>query len=182
MPNPGDDLTADLARWLAEARVDEAAASRARETSLRRQAGEEATLAGVLLDLAERGTPVLVEVSGGRRHRATVRAVADDFCALRTEPATEVLVAYAGITAVLPLDPADLVAGDRPRALDMTLVEALLALLAERPRVLVAGLDGRLRTGELRSVGRDVVVLRTDGDPRHVYVPVASIAEVGPAG
>ena len=91
-------------------------------------------------------------------------------------------VAYAGISAVQPLDPSGLVAGDRPRALDMTLVEALLALLAERPRVLVAGCDGTLRTGELRSVGRDVVVLRTDGDPRHVYVPVASIAEVGPAG
>ena len=106
MPNGGGDLTGDLARWLAEARVDEAAASRAREQSLRQQAGEEATLAGVLLDLAERGGAVVVDVAGGRRQRATVRAVAEDFCALRTDQG-EVLVAYAGIAAVAALETDD---------------------------------------------------------------------------
>jgi hypothetical protein len=181
MPFDGDDLTGDLSRWLAEARVDEAAASRARQRWLRQQAGEEATLAGVLLDLAERGAPVLVEVAGGRRHRATVEAVAEDFCALRTDQG-EVLVTYAGIAAVAPLDTDDLPAGDRPRALDMTFAEALLVLAAERPRVLVVGRDGTSRSGELRSVGRDVAVLRREGDPRHLYLPLGSIAEVRVTG
>jgi hypothetical protein len=181
MPNGGGDLTGDLARWLAEARVDAAAASRARAQSLRQQAGEEATLAGVLLDLAERGSAVVVEVAGGRRQRATVRAVAEDFCALRTDQG-EVLVAYAGIAAVAALESDAVLAGDRARALDMTLAEALLVLLAERPRLLVVGRDGTSRAGELMSVGRDVLVLRTDGDPRHLYVPVASVAEVRVTG
>lgn len=181
MPKGGDDLTGDLARWLAEARVDEAAASRARQRSLHQQAGEEATLAGVLLDLAERGAPVVVEVAGGHRHRATVQAVAEDFCALRTDQG-DVLVAYAGIAAVALLDADDPPAGDRPRALDMTFAEALLVLVAERPRVLVVAKDGTGRAGELRLAGRDVVVLRTDGDPRHLYLPVGSIAEVRVTG
>ena len=43
-------------RWAAEARVEEAAASRSREGWLRQAAGEDATLAGTLVDLAERGT------------------------------------------------------------------------------------------------------------------------------
>jgi hypothetical protein len=171
----------ELARWLAEARVDEAAAARARERWLRQQAGEEATLVGVLLDLAERGSTVVVESAGGRRHRATVTAVAEDFCALRTEQGTDSLVAYAGISAVALLD--DVApAGDRPRALDMTLAEALGVVAAERPRVLVTGRDGSGRAGELTSVGRDVIVLRTDGMPRHVYLPVAAIAEVAITG
>jgi hypothetical protein len=80
------------------------------------------------------------------------------------------------------LDDGPAPAGDRARALDMTLVEALVALAGERPRILVIGLDGSHRTGELRSAGTDVVVLRPDGDPRHVYVPVASIAEVAISG
>jgi hypothetical protein len=171
----------DLARWLAEARVDEAAVARARERWLRQQAGEEATLVGVLLDLAERGSAVLVEVAGGRRHRATVTAVAEDFVALRTDQGTDALVAHGGVAAVSPLD--DVApTGDRPRPLDMTLHEALVALAGERRRVLVVGRDGSTRAGELTSVGRDVVVLRADGGPRHVYVPVGSIAEVAITG
>jgi len=161
--------------------VDEAAAARARERWLRQQAGEEATLVGVLLDLAERGTAVVVESAGGRRQRATITAVAEDFCALRTDQGGDALVAYAGVDSVAPLD--DVASsGDRPRALDMTLIEAIAVMAAERPRVLVVARDGTSRAGELTSVGRDVVTMRTDGTPRHVYLPVSAIAEVAITG
>jgi hypothetical protein len=177
MPSPGDGdrFAADLARWLADARVDEAATSRARERWLRQQAGEEATVAGLLLDLAERAEPVLVEIAGGRRHRSVVRGVAADFCALTGEGG-DVLVAYAGITSVQTMD-GDEPTGDRPHALDMTFAEALSLLVAERPRVLVTHHEGTTRTGELRSVGRDVVLLRADGGSQ-LHVPIASIAAV----
>ena len=155
MPNPGDDLTADLARWLAEARVDEAAASRARETSLRQQAGEEATLAGVLLDLAERGTR---RAHRGERRPAPPgdgRAVADDFCALRTDHGTDVLVAYCRHQPPCSRSmPRDLVAGDRPRALDMTLRRGAARRCSPTgPGCSWSAATAAVRTGELRVGG-----------------------------
>ncbi len=163
--------------------MDEAAASRARERWLRQQAGEEATLVGVLLDLAESGTGVIMAVSG-RRHHGTITAVAEDFCALREARPTDHLVAYAAISGVEPRE-GMAPAGDRARALDMTLREALATLVAERPRVQVTDQFGDTRVGELASVGQDIVVLRPDGGARavrHLYVPVSSIAEVAIAG
>ncbi|MBA2283054.1 MAG: hypothetical protein H0W25_17730, partial [Acidimicrobiia bacterium] len=56
----GQDLLARLAAWAAAARVDEAAAARSRERWLRQAADEGASFTGVLLDLAERGAPVVV--------------------------------------------------------------------------------------------------------------------------
>ena len=47
-----DRLWAALSGWSADARADEAAAARAREAWLRRQAEAEATLTGLLVDLA----------------------------------------------------------------------------------------------------------------------------------
>jgi len=64
----GGDLAARLERWAAEARVDEAARRRSRERWLRRQAEEDATVAGVLADLLEAGRPVTVCSRTGRRH------------------------------------------------------------------------------------------------------------------
>lgn len=173
-----EGLVGELTRWLADSRVDAAATSRARERWLRQQAGEEALFAGVLLDLAERGSMVLVHAAGSRRHRGRVRAVADDFCALRSEEGADVLLAYNGIVSVQPHGEALVATGDRPSALDMTLGEALAAMVGDRPRVLVVTHDGAGMAGELRAVGRDVVTLRPDGDARVSYVPLRAVAEV----
>ncbi|MDQ3293286.1 MAG: hypothetical protein M3527_02365, partial [Actinomycetota bacterium] len=69
----GQDLLARLAAWAAAARVDEAAAARSRERWLRQAADEEAMVAGVLLDLAERADTVVVQGPGGRTPRGRVR-------------------------------------------------------------------------------------------------------------
>jgi hypothetical protein len=56
----------------------------------------------------------------------------------------------------------------------------LSVLAADRPRVLiVTTADAEGVAGELRSVGRDVVTVRLDGDPRAgAYVAITAIAEV----
>jgi hypothetical protein len=176
----GPDLLARLAAWAATLAADEAVAARARESWLRRAAEEEATFAGVLLDLAERGGPVVVVGRGGRRHRGVVVAVGHDFCGLRTAEGTDVLLSFAGLASVRPEPRATPAAGDRPVAVDVELAEALAAVAEDRPRVLVVTLaDPDGLAGELRSVGRDVLTLRLDGaDRTPAYVPVASVAEL----
>ena len=71
-------------------------------------------------------------------------------------------------------------AGDRAVHLEATFGEALATVAADRPRVLVvtlAGADGL--AGELRSVGRDVLTLRLDGDPPSpVYIATSAVAEL----
>ena len=176
----GPDLAARLERWVADARSSDAAAARARERWLRLQADESATFAGVLIDLAERGTPVVIHGRGGRRHRGTIAAVAADFCALRTSGGRDVLLAYAGIGSVRPDSRSPGPSGDRVVQADLGMAEMLSVLAAERPRVLiVTTADAEGIAGELRSVGRDMVTVRLDGDPRAAaYVGITAIAEV----
>lgn len=168
-----------LERWVAELRTDDAARGRARTSWLARQAEEEATLAGVLTDLAERGRPVVVSVRGGGRHRGVLRLVGVDFCALQTPTGADVVVAFAAVTAVAAQPGETAVTGDRGDLAATTLGHALAALAGAGRRVRVLALGGGdALSGELRSVGRDVVALRLDGTGGTVYVPLASLAEV----
>lgn len=179
----GSGLLGRLAAWAAAARVDEAAGARAREAFLRRAASEGATLAGVLLDLAEQGAPVLLTLAGGRRHRGRLRAVGADFVVLVNDQGGQVLVATRGVAVVRPEAGAEALAGDRPLTVAAGLAEALAVVAEDRPRVLVVAGDADGVAGELRAVGQDVLVLRLDGGGRPTaYVPVASLVEVTVAG
>jgi len=168
-----------LDRWVAELRADDAARGRARASWLARQAEEDATLAGVLTDLAERGRPVVVTVRGGGRHRGAVRLVGADFCALHIATGSDVVVAFAAIAAVAPQPGEAGATGDRGALPATTLGHALAALAGSgrRVRVLPVG-GGDAFSGELRSAGRDLVALRLDGTGGLVYVPLASLAEL----
>jgi hypothetical protein len=165
---------------VADARSTEAAAARARERWLRLQADESATFAGVLIDLAERGTPVVIHGRAGRRHRGAIAAVASDFCTLRTSGGRDVLLTFAGIASVRPDSRSPGPIGDRALQAEIGIAEMLSLLAADRPRILIvttADADGI--AGELRSVGRDVVTVRLDGEPRAAaYVAISAIAEV----
>jgi hypothetical protein len=180
----GGDFVHRLDRWVADLRSDDAAASRARERWLFTQAQESSTFAGVLVDLAERGTTVVIEGRSARRHRGRIVAVAHDFCALRTQAGRDVLLSYAGIASVRPERRSTAPTGDRAVHIEATLDDALGILAEDRPRVLVvtlAGDDGM--AGELQSVGRDVLTLRLDGDPQApAYIAISAIAEVSLAG
>lgn len=178
--DPARSFTSRLDRWVADARVDEAARARARERWLRSVAEQEATIAGVLVDLTERAAGVALSTTAGRRHRGWIRALGADFVALCPASGTEVLVALQAISVVRTLPTEDPAAGDRVVSTELTLAEVLTELAAERERVLLvtcAGSDSV--SGELRSVGHDVVVVRADTDlPATAYVPLTAIAEV----
>lgn len=175
-PGGEDGLVAELTRYLAEQRVDAAAASRARERWLRQAAGEEAQVAGVLLDLAERADAVMVQGAGSRTHRGRVAGVGEDFAALRTG-AGDVLLAFDALVAIRPEGP-PLRDPSRAQTLDLSLAEALSAMAGDRPRVLVVSRDGTGLAGTLDAVGRDVLTLRTTTAAGVVYVPIASVAEI----
>lgn len=176
----GPDLAARLERWVADARSDDAAAARSRERWLRLQADESATFAGVLVDLAERGTPVVVHGAAGRRHRGSIAAVASDFCALRTSSQRAVLLTFTGIGSVRPDADSPGPAGDRVVRAEIGLAEMLSVLAADRPRVLIiTAADATGVAGELSRVGRDLVTVRLDGEARATaYVAIRAIAEV----
>jgi hypothetical protein len=169
------DLSRALERWAADAAVDEAARQRARQRWLRIQAEEEATVAGVLLDLAERGTTVSLDV-GPHRLRGRIVGLGDDFVAARSETDQEVLVPSDAIEVVRSEPGAPDVVGDRAALLDVTLANVLVPLAAERPEVAIRTRSGTVVRGELRSAGTDVARLRVAGEPpTSAWVPVTAI-------
>ena len=175
----GDDLLARLDRWVSDARTDQAAAARTRERWLKQAAEESATFSGVLLDLAERGAAVVVGVRGERRHRGVIAAVAADFCVLRTPSGRDVLLAFAGVASVRIDAAGRAPTGDRAVHVELGFAEALAALAAERPRVLIVTTGAEGVAGDLRAVGLDVVTVRLDGDrAANAYVPIPAIIEV----
>ena len=189
-PGSGDGgWAARLERWAGEARVDAAAASRAREHSLRRQAEEDATVAGVLVDLAEAAIPVRVHLRSGGTVSGTIRAVGVDVVAVEHggPDGALSLVALGAVASVRTGAGARAVAGDRAVVSTLRLVDVLAGVAGERASVLVHTDDGAAVAGEARGLGRDVLVVRTGGhrgaggfDPTSgvAYVPLAAITAV----
>lgn len=188
-PN-GDDLVAAFARWAADERVREAARQRSRERWLRQQASEEATLAGILTDLAERRAEVVV-TTRTRQMAGWLLGVAKDFFVLEDRDRAGVLVATEHLASISPLtrdaqraDPS----GERPPPLSLLLVDALVMLTADRSPVRLGLVDGEAVLGDLVAVGRDVVTLRRGPQeggrgptrPGNLYVALASIEVCAP--
>src|SRR5271154_74501 len=74
----------DLTRLISSVRADDARGSRLRERTLRAAASAEATMVGVLLDLAEGHQELTIRMTSGRLVRGSVELVALDAVALRT--------------------------------------------------------------------------------------------------
>ena len=168
-----------LERWAADAAVDEAARSRLRERWLRVQSEESASVLGTLVDLAERGAPVTLDVAG-QRARGRVVGVGGDFVALRAGGSDggdhDVLVRLRAIDVVRVEPGGVAVRGDRSKLLEVTLDAVVGPLAAERPEVLVRTWGGAAVRGELRSAGTDVLAVRVDGDPPSpTWVPLWSV-------
>ena len=181
---------ADVERWAAEVRARDAADARVRERWLRRSAEDEAAFAGVLLDLAERGVTAVVTTSSGRRHPGRVVAVGADFVAVRTDGDRTTLVALGALASVrvnglgAPMHRGPQAAArsapqpGEARSVSVSVADVLAHAAGRRPRVQVHCGEATL-TGELRSVGTDVVTLRADGDPPgQAYVSLASVSEI----
>jgi hypothetical protein len=156
-----------------ESRAADAVRRRTHARWLRQQAAEEATLVGVLVDLAERGDPVSLRSASGRTHRGVVSFVGGDHVvvgeAVRVRFAAVVAVRFAG----------ELASGDRAAVRDTLLVESLSDLAPDRPAIVVVTFDGTSMRGELVGAGADVISLVLDGDrSERCVVAVDAIAEV----
>lgn len=170
-----------LARLLAEGRVDEAVAARARGRWLRQQTDEEATLTAVLADLGDAAAPVVLGLGGRGATPGTLALVGADVAVLDTAVGA-LVVPHRAITWVRSEPGAAVPVGGRRIDAPVTFVALLAALAAERPSVAVgtgAGAGHDRVVGELRAVGADVVRLVDPEVPAAaVVVPVASITEV----
>jgi hypothetical protein len=181
-PQPPDrpvDLTADdplaaLQRWVADGQVDEAARARSRRRWLENAATEEATLGGVLLDLAERRRPVIVRTLAGHRVAGSIIAVGADFVGVADARLGDTLMPTTRIATVQPAPGEDLPAGDRRHDVVLAFGDALTELAAERPEVMVGVGDETLR-GELRTASSEVVTL-VIADERREPISIALTA------
>lgn len=165
-----------LLELLDDARAADAGARRDRERNLRRQAEEDASLVGTLVDLAERGGPVTVRTTTGRAHTGRLLALGADFVVVRTDHGADVFVTLGAVAAVRA-GRGDAATGDRPTPSATRLLDVLATAAAEHPRVslLVAG---ETVAGELRAVGSDVVTVLLDGPERTTaYVAARQLAE-----
>lgn len=187
MPGPdGDDALRDL---IDEERRAAARAGRRRRHWLDQQARAATTLAGVLVDVADRGDPVSISTLAGTSVRGPVEHVAADAVVVRgTDPtATRHLVALAHVAQIRTAgDPTSAVptavdpVGDRPRPSGPSLAEVLRAIAEEDGRaatVVVALADASTAHGRLWLLGEDVAGVRGD-DGRSTYVPLAAIAQL----
>lgn len=191
-PSGGDDPTGgiaeDLLRWAAAARADDAGRSRAKGRWLRRQAQEEATFAGLLVDLAERRAAVVVRTVAGRMHRGQVAAVGADFALLRSIQDRPILLPLVAVSTVRPAGVGDdgrnggdgPASGRRRTTVDLLLAEALEALAGDRCRIAVAAAGDRdVIGGELEAIGDDVLTIRLDGAGRkRTFISLAAVTEV----
>jgi hypothetical protein len=182
----GEGLAGRLERWAAEARVDEAVRRRVRERWLEQQAREEATLLGVLADLAQRGANLAFQMRTGQAQWGRVRVIGRDFVAVSAGEGLagregEVLLALAQVTAVRTRPGEAFASGDRPPSSRLTLAEVVTGLAAERERVVLSLAGGHdVVRGTVWWVGQDVVTVRVDDEaaPVAVYVPLSAIARV----
>jgi hypothetical protein len=172
-----DDLDGDVTRLIAEERALDAAQARTRERNLRLSASTDATVTGVLVDLAERGDPVVVATTTGRTIRGRIALVARD--------AVVIGASYVRLDAVswfrrLDRDHANEPAGDRPAPRHTTFAALIASIAVDRPRVSLALIgEAAVLHGELCAAGRDVLTVRLDGaPPLTTYVAVTAVAEL----
>ena len=180
-----DALLADLSRWTGDQIVDEATRSRTRERWLRQQQHEGATFGGLVLDLVELGAEVTVRTTSGRTHAGGLSGAGPDFIVVRTRGGAPTFIALSAVAFLRPPPGHRLAeaASDRELPGGASLTEVVITLAVDRPRVQVvtAGADDVI-TGDLRSVGTDVVTIRLDGDGAtgsgNLYVRLDTITEL----
>lgn len=182
MPLPGadgdaDPLDAPLRDLTDRQRADDAAEARRRGRWLRRQAEEEGSLAGVLLDLGERDQAIALSTVTGRTLRGVIRTIGADFVGLRGPGGEGSLVPLLALTAIRTEPGATGTVGDRVVAVDTSLGAVLADLAADRPWVALHTVAGEGVAGELLSAGTDVLRVRSPAGAT-TYVPLATLADV----
>ncbi len=178
-PVLGSARVADrLLTWLADARVDDAATERRRQWWLRRQAEEQSSLVGVLLDLAERGRPIVLSDRSGSSHRGRLSLIGANVVVIETGRG-DIVVPLVAVTSVRSDPGGAATTGDRRPESDVDLATVLMVLAGDRPRVTVMLEGGESMAGELAGSGLDVLRLLVDGPGRDsAYVALGAISHV----
>jgi hypothetical protein len=171
----GEDPWVEL---LDAGRVEEARGARGRRRWLEAAAAESATMAGVLLDLADRRELVSVGIAGGGLVLGEIAGVGADVVVLDKGQGSWVLVPLRAVAEVRPHDGAAPI-GDREPPEGPSLVD-LLARTGERQEQVVVHLsDGSSVAGVVDAAGDEVVRVRSEDPTLGVtYVSPASIREV----
>lgn len=176
-PAGADPFGSRLERWVADARVDEAAVSRHRTRHLIAAAALEATVLGLLTDLAERGAPVVLEAAGDR-HTGWISTVGVDFVAITAAAGPSAVLSTAALDLIRPASGGSAL-GARPTETSLTLLRVLEEMAEDRERIRVRTRSGASVSGVLLSVGRDVLRLRADADSATAaFVPLGSVASI----
>lgn len=178
-PDQADDL-ARVDDWAGQLRSDAAAQLRRREHWLRRQAAEDATVAGVLVDHAEQDSTLAITTRSGNRHVGRLRGAG----------AALVIIEVVGARVAIELEDIDTFQalpnskrrtldpmGHRSRAEATTMTEVLSQVVDDRPEVTLVTRSGEHVAGELVAVGRDVLMVRPPDRGALIYLPVASVSE-----
>lgn len=180
MTASGDDR-GDLDRALVsltdDARAEAGARTRRLTGSLRRQAEEEGTVAGILLDLAERHEHVVLTTAGDRTLRGTICIIGADFVTLRSPAGERTWVPTGRIASVRTEPVVARTVGDRVVRVAETLRGHLASSAGERPWVSVHPLGSETVSGTLLAVGQDVLTVRSDQGTT-TYVPTALIDDL----
>lgn len=163
---------------LDDARQEAAVADR----SHRRHHGEataaDASLHGVLLDLAEQGRDLLLATTVGRAVRGRVRSLAQD----HVEVATATGAAWVRLDAVAVVRPSSgpvtTGGGARPAPATGHLVAALRELVERRATVEAVVLGGATVRGTAVSIGRDVLTLAEPATSQEQLLHLATTALV----
>ncbi|MBO0729510.1 MAG: hypothetical protein J2P57_09640 [Acidimicrobiaceae bacterium] len=186
--DPGSEIAEAFARWAAAERAAGAASERTRERWLRQQAADAASLIAVLVDLAERGSPVVVRIGGTAGDlRGHLVGVGQDFVVLQDHAGAATMVALPAID-LFAIDGEHDRAGSEPAAdnrtptVSLDLVGALTDLAADRAPVRLRLAGGQIVVGDLLGVGTDVLWMR-EHTSRHstLYVPVGAVLACTPS-
>ncbi len=176
---PADEM-ARVDDWADQLRVDAAAQVRRREQWLRRQAAEDATVAGVLVDHAEQDSTLAITTRSGNRHVGQLRGAGSALVIIEVVGA-RVAIELDGIDTfqALPNSNRRLLApmGHRSGAEPTTMSEVLSQVVDDRPDVTLVTRSGEQVAGELVAVGRDVLMVRPADRGALIYLPVASVSE-----
>lgn len=175
-----DELDAQLRDLTDDHRVAAAAQARRREQWLRQQAAEEGTFGGVILDLAERRQPLVLDTITGRAVHGVINRVGADFVGLHTPGGQEALVPNRSVASIRPQPGGAVTVGDRARHDDATLHGVLTDRAAERPRVTLHTTATASVAGELRGVGQDLLLVEcVPGDTTYVALGAVAVVVLG---
>ena len=170
----------EIERWAAEARARDAVEDRIRQRDLRRAASGDAGFTECLLDLAEQAGTVVISTIRATSHAGRIVIVGSDFVGLRTMGDRLVLIRFKTIADVSPAPTARVTAtGERaPSRIEVGLSDVLESAANAGSRLSLRCGD-RVLNGDLRSVGRDVIIVWAPGPPpRPSYVMLTSVSEV----